>query len=67
VKIYGCGRDIQNGPLRDHTSDSGTHKVARVTARYAEDGRLTVPWEYFWLARHLGGIANVTAIRIADS
>src|SRR5579859_4335921 len=32
-------RDVQNGPLTDHTSDLGTHKFARVTAHHAPGGR----------------------------
>lgn len=32
-------RDIQNGPLMDHTGYLGTHKIARVAAHYAADGR----------------------------
>jgi hypothetical protein len=35
-------RTIQNGPLMEHTSYSGSDKVARVTANHATgvDGRL---------------------------
>ena len=28
---------------------------------------LLIKWRYYWFARHPGGIANATAIGVADS